>query len=575
MANKLTPPPPTGIGILDRWLALLYRLLSAPGQLLKEQIGDFAHNHTADNDGGALTNDLHDGYVEVATSATPATPAAGKMRVFAEDAGGVARLRAVHSTGSNLAFFRDAVVRVKNTSGGTINKGEIVYCTGATGNFPTIAKAKANAASTMPAIGMVLTTAANNGFTTVQTAGEMTGLDTSAFAEGASLFVSATTAGALTSIEPQHPFLSQEIGFCTKSNAGAGSAQLFCTPAHEGDDFGSNRNTYKIGDGTAGAKVLGFVNAFLGSLSWNPTAARTLTLPDATGTLSTTTAAIDPVSVGATTPGSGVFTTLTSSGNTSLGTLTGDLLADSNARRIRKVSVLPAGYVENNPINFRFDQDQLRFVNRWGTATITAANFNASEIEQLFSAMSSFANLNGKPDNCAIEITGISISGGSDNTKIWPYIMMHSTGAVTPTVKMELLKSDAPTTWVEAFSGTVSTYKVAEYTSTISSLIGVRWTFSGHGSNNVYVRHLGVIGRNMDAYQWSVKRGGDTMYGPLNVKSTIATQSYTVATLPTAGTAGRMAYVTDATAPTYLGALTGGGAVVVPVFDNGTAWISH
>jgi len=50
-------------------------------------------------------------------------------------------------------------------------------------------------------------------------------------------------------------------------------------------------------------------------------------------------------------------------------------------------------------------------------------------------------------------------------------------------------------------------------------------------------------------------------------------KSYTVATLPV-GTAGDTAYVTDATAPTYLGALTGGGAVVCPVFYNGSAWVS-
>lgn len=55
---------------------------------------------------------------------------------------------------------------------------------------------------------------------------------------------------------------------------------------------------------------------------------------------------------------------------------------------------------------------------------------------------------------------------------------------------------------------------------------------------------------------------------------TVATAGYTVATLPAAGTAGRRAYVTDATAPTYLGALVGGGAVVCPVFDNGSAWVS-
>lgn len=51
-------------------------------------------------------------------------------------------------------------------------------------------------------------------------------------------------------------------------------------------------------------------------------------------------------------------------------------------------------------------------------------------------------------------------------------------------------------------------------------------------------------------------------------------RAYTVGALPAAGTQGRRAWVTDATAPTFLGALTGGGAVVCPVFDNGTAWVA-
>jgi hypothetical protein len=49
---------------------------------------------------------------------------------------------------------------------------------------------------------------------------------------------------------------------------------------------------------------------------------------------------------------------------------------------------------------------------------------------------------------------------------------------------------------------------------------------------------------------------------------------YTVATLPAAGTIGRIACVSDATLPTYLGVLVGGGAIKTPVFDNGTAWVS-
>lgn len=51
-------------------------------------------------------------------------------------------------------------------------------------------------------------------------------------------------------------------------------------------------------------------------------------------------------------------------------------------------------------------------------------------------------------------------------------------------------------------------------------------------------------------------------------------QGYTVATLP-AGVQGDIAYVTDATAPTYLATVTGGGAVVTPVFFDGTNWVAH
>src|SRR5579884_3280886 len=51
-------------------------------------------------------------------------------------------------------------------------------------------------------------------------------------------------------------------------------------------------------------------------------------------------------------------------------------------------------------------------------------------------------------------------------------------------------------------------------------------------------------------------------------------KQYTVATLPAAPGQGARAYVTDAVAPTFLGALTGGGTVVTPVFYNGTAWVA-
>ena len=53
----------------------------------------------------------------------------------------------------------------------------------------------------------------------------------------------------------------------------------------------------------------------------------------------------------------------------------------------------------------------------------------------------------------------------------------------------------------------------------------------------------------------------------------IQLQGYTVATLP-AGVEGDTAYVTDALAPAYGVAVTGGGAVKIPVFYDGTNWIT-
>lgn len=50
--------------------------------------------------------------------------------------------------------------------------------------------------------------------------------------------------------------------------------------------------------------------------------------------------------------------------------------------------------------------------------------------------------------------------------------------------------------------------------------------------------------------------------------------SYTVGTLPTPTVTGMRAYVTDASAPTFLGTVVGGGAVTCPVFFDGTNWVA-
>lgn len=56
--------------------------------------------------------------------------------------------------------------------------------------------------------------------------------------------------------------------------------------------------------------------------------------------------------------------------------------------------------------------------------------------------------------------------------------------------------------------------------------------------------------------------------------ATVRLKGYTVGTLP-AGVQGDCAFVTDATAPTFMGIAVGGGAVVAKVFYDGTNWITQ
>jgi hypothetical protein len=112
-----------------------------------------------------------------------------------------------------------------------------------------------------------------------------------------------------------------------------------------------------------------------------------------------------------------------------------------------------------------------------------------------------------------------------------------------------------------------------------SSAQGFRITNSSTGAGMI---SYGLTGSTGDVYQgglnavatFRVNKEGDITGNMLTLTGVLKLKAYTVGTLP-AGTVGDMAYVTDATAPTYNGTLTGGGAVKIPVFYDGTAWKAH
>lgn len=189
-----------------------------------------------------------------------------------------------------IAYIDDGItgtrtLSVLNSTGSTITKGSVVYLSGSNGTDVQISNARANAVTTMPAIGVLGESIATGRTGTCTFSGLLTGLDTSAYVAGNFLYVSGATPGALTAVEPVHPNLSQLVAIVITVSATAGLIFIYpCFDTH-GKELGSLSNTFKVGDGAAGAKVVQFVNAFVGQLSWTPTAARTLTLPDATDTL--------------------------------------------------------------------------------------------------------------------------------------------------------------------------------------------------------------------------------------------------------------------------------------------------
>ena len=98
------------------------------------------------------------------------------------------------------------VERVRNSTGATLTKGTAVYISGATGQLPTVSKALATSdATSAQTLGLITTDLDNNSNGYVTIIGLVDDLDTSAYTDGAQLYLSPTTAGALTVTKPYAP----------------------------------------------------------------------------------------------------------------------------------------------------------------------------------------------------------------------------------------------------------------------------------------------------------------------------------------------------------------------------------
>ena len=113
----------------------------------------------------------------------------------------------------------------KNVSGGTLAIGTPVYQSGTAGQAMEVQAARADTAASMPAVGVLTSTLADEAEGSLVLTGFVKGFDTSAFSEGDTLYIGAT-GGLTTTAPPGSGNLIQNIGKVIKVHASNGSVMV-------------------------------------------------------------------------------------------------------------------------------------------------------------------------------------------------------------------------------------------------------------------------------------------------------------------------------------------------------------
>lgn len=119
------------------------------------------------------------------------------------------------------------VREVKNMTGATLTKGTVVFISGANGNKPLVSKALAvSDALSSRTFGLLQSNILNNGVGYCVVIGDLSGLDTSAFTEGAQLYLSGTVAGTFTETKNLAPTHLVYVGKVTRSHPTQGQIEV-------------------------------------------------------------------------------------------------------------------------------------------------------------------------------------------------------------------------------------------------------------------------------------------------------------------------------------------------------------
>ena len=242
---------------------------------------------TADVNGGTIDDTTIGGTTPAAGDFTDVVASSIKVGAESDDDGKMTWNSSYKTVDLNLAngvvlqMGQEQHLYAKNISGTTLADGAVVRVTGASGNKITVDLANAAFEGTSSAtIGVATQSVSNNveGYFTTQ--GMVHDIDTSAFAEGAALWLGVTD-GVITTTKPTSPNHLVHIGWCVRSHAVNGSIYVKVNNGWELDEVHDVLIT-SVGDGDG--------------LRWNATAGVWENSKQITATSGT----LDGVSIGAT-----------------------------------------------------------------------------------------------------------------------------------------------------------------------------------------------------------------------------------------------------------------------------------
>lgn len=181
-------------------------------------------------------------YADVgAASAAQGTKADSALQTITSSDGSIAVSTvgtAVDLTVSAASPASTLLGQVRNETGATLTKGTVIYISGAAGNKALVSKAIATSdATSAQTYGVITANILNNqnGYATL--IGAVIDLDTSAYTEGAQLYLSSTTAGAYTATKQYAPAHLVYVGIVTRSHATQGTIEVKIQNGYEMDEL--------------------------------------------------------------------------------------------------------------------------------------------------------------------------------------------------------------------------------------------------------------------------------------------------------------------------------------------------